>query len=150
MTNKIICIDKLNLYAVNYSFYNIKFVKNKTLEICLAAVKQCGTMLKYIDNQTPEICIEAIKNDPYSIAYVKNKTPEMYALIKEKYIFDYIRINHVTNSYEVIQDQDEDCMICMDNKGSWCQLQCGHKYHINCITECMKTSSRCPYCFCFI
>ena len=41
----------------------------QTEEMCLNAVNEYGTLLQYIKNKTPEICIAALKQNPEAIHY---------------------------------------------------------------------------------
>ena len=53
--------DPRNLEMVKKDGMQLKFVKNPTPEIRLAAVKQNGCALKYVKDQTPEICLAAVQ-----------------------------------------------------------------------------------------
>ena len=50
---------ELCLAAVQQNGFAVQFVKEQSIEICLAAVQQYGTALRYVREQTPEICLEA-------------------------------------------------------------------------------------------
>lgn len=63
--------------AVSKNAMWLKYVKNQTPEICLAAVEQNGLALQYVINQTPEICLEAVKQNFSALQYVRNQTPEI-------------------------------------------------------------------------
>jgi len=56
---------EMQLQSVNKKGDNLYYIKNKTQELCLAAVKQDGTSLCFIENtidfQTEEIYLEAVK-----------------------------------------------------------------------------------------
>lgn len=41
----------------------------QTEEMCLSAVNEFGTLLQYVKNKTPEICVAALKQDPEAIRY---------------------------------------------------------------------------------
>ena len=41
----------------------------QTDEMCLDAVNEYGTLLQYVKNKTPEICVAALKQDPEAIRY---------------------------------------------------------------------------------
>jgi hypothetical protein len=58
---------------------NIKYIKNKTYELCIESVKQNGDALKYIDEQyqTEELCLISVKSNGKNIRYVKNKTHDL-------------------------------------------------------------------------
>ena len=57
--------------TINKNGYLLKFVKEQTLEICLAAVKTNGSSLKYVKHifRTPEICAEAVNENPKAKKY---------------------------------------------------------------------------------
>jgi len=62
----------------------LKYVKNQTEEICLAAVKQNGEALKYVKNPTEEICLTTLNQNIEAIKYIDIKRfPRVY----EKYLF---------------------------------------------------------------
>jgi len=48
----------------------------------------------------------------------------------------------------VINNQNEECSICMDtdNNSEWSILQCGHKFHGECISTWLLTNQTCPIC----
>ena len=78
-----ICIlaVKQNGYALKYVPYNLI-----TNEMCMSAVQQNGTALEYVPNNfiTNEICIAAVQKDAWALKYVKEQTPEICLLaIKE-------------------------------------------------------------------
>ena len=60
----------------------VQFVKDRTSEICLEAVKQNGMALKYVPRsiQTLPIAIAALKQEPGSRVFlaVKFRKPEVY------------------------------------------------------------------------
>ena len=61
-------IKKVILYGnVNI----ITHIKERTLEICLAAVKRNGQALEYIKEQTLEICMAAVQQCGLALKYVK-------------------------------------------------------------------------------
>lgn len=63
--------------AVSKNGRYLKYVKNQTSNICLAAVEQNGFALQYVINQTPEICLAAIEQNFRALQYVRNQTPEL-------------------------------------------------------------------------
>ena len=66
--------ERKDLEMVKQNGYALKFVKNQTEEICLAAVKQCGYALKFVKNQTEQVCLAAVKEDGDVLFYVINQT----------------------------------------------------------------------------
>ena len=47
----------------------------------------------------------------------------------------------------VINTQNEECSICMDiGNTSWSMLQCGHKFHGECISQWLRSNQTCPIC----
>ena len=59
-----------DLTAVKQDGCAIKYVKEQTLEICMAAVKQDGRAIVHVKEQTPEICMAAVKQNSRAIVYV--------------------------------------------------------------------------------
>lgn len=68
------CRSRLWKPTLKQNGYVLKYVKEQTPEICLAAVKQNGCALKYVKEQTPEICLSAVKQDSNALKYVKSKS----------------------------------------------------------------------------
>jgi hypothetical protein len=48
----------------------------------MAAVKQYGLSLYYVKNKSDEICLAAVKNNPYAIKYVDKPTDEIHVALK--------------------------------------------------------------------
>jgi hypothetical protein len=59
---------------MEYNGLDLKYVKNQTDEICLAAVKQNGLALEFVQKQTPEICSEAVNNNGLALKFVERPT----------------------------------------------------------------------------
>jgi hypothetical protein len=58
--------------AVQECGYALKYVREQTPEICMAAVQKDGYYaLKYVKEQTPGLCMVAINQNPHSIVYAK-------------------------------------------------------------------------------
>ena len=72
----------------------LRFIDNKTPELCLEAVKQNGLALEFVEHQTPEICLEAVKQDGYALKYVKHQTILMiaYAVINAPSSKQFVKI----------------------------------------------------------
>ena len=62
---------KADLEMVKRNGMALRFVKEQTPEICLAAVQQDGLALKYVKEQTPEICSAAVKQNSKAHKYVR-------------------------------------------------------------------------------
>ncbi len=60
------------LEIVRSDWRNLKSIRKnrQTVEICLAAVTQCGNALKWVKNQTPEICLAAYEANPECIKFM--------------------------------------------------------------------------------
>jgi hypothetical protein len=56
---------------------DLRYVKEQTPEICLAAVQRRASQLGYAHYQTPEICLTAVKKEPWTLQYVKEQTTEI-------------------------------------------------------------------------
>ena len=82
--------SKKDLAFVEKDPWNLRNIKNQTLQIALAAVKQRGNTLQFVKNQTPEIALEAVKQEPSAIQFVKNQTPEIcLSVVKQNSQFLY-------------------------------------------------------------
>jgi hypothetical protein len=119
-----IWLDKdLCMKIVKYNGYMLRFVKNptedmriaavsnyryaimhinrndQTEEICLASVKLDGSALLSCAYKTNTVCMEAIKNDPRVIRLIKNKTEEMCltAVEQDGILLMYIEIEQQTD-----------------------------------------------------
>lgn len=88
-----------------------RFVKDKTPELCLAAVKANGCALKYIKNQTPELCLAAVKANDCALKYVKNQTPELCltAIRQNKLALCFVKIDspEIESEKAMIAELDE-------------------------------------------
>ena len=57
--------------------------------------------------------------------------------------------NYIVNIYRNKILKDEKCPICLeklDKQKDFVVTPCGHYFHFSCISESMKTSSKCPLC----
>ena len=52
----------------------LKYVKERTPEICLVAVNQNGWALRYVKEQTPEICLAAVKRYKLTSNLIKDES----------------------------------------------------------------------------
>lgn len=59
---------------------NIKYVKHKTVDLCMKAIEQNGLALQYIKNQSYDICKCAIIEDWNALKYVKSQTRKLCLL----------------------------------------------------------------------
>ena len=57
--------------------YDIQFIHNQTLKICLDTVTHDGDLLEFIHCQTPEICLAAVKQSGDSLQFIHYQTPEI-------------------------------------------------------------------------
>lgn len=84
------------LTAIKYdnNSHLLAFIDNQTDEICLAAVRKCGSALRYVGRQTEEICLAAVRRDYEALRYVENQTDEIcITAIRE----DWRAFKHVKN-----------------------------------------------------
>ena len=84
--------ERLNVLRMSGMF--IKFIKEKTEEMCLIAVKQDGLALAFIDDQTEEICLAAIRQNRNAYNYVKNKTD----VIMREMLYSYVPLDWISIS----------------------------------------------------
>lgn len=45
------------------------------------------------------------------------------------------------------EQQQQDCVICLDCGRNWITLPCGHQYHRTCIRDWTLRTPRCPLCW---
>lgn len=62
--------------AVRQNGEAIRFIQNKTHDLCLAAVTQNGNAIKYVE-QTPDLCLIAVMQNGLALESIKQKTPEI-------------------------------------------------------------------------
>jgi hypothetical protein len=87
------------LAAVKQDGMTLQYVQSQTPDICLAAVEQTGMALQYVQSQTPDICLAAVKQDGMALQYVQSQTPDMcLAAVKQ----DGMVLKHVQNKTEEI------------------------------------------------
>ncbi len=58
------------LEVVKINGHMLKYIREQTQDICLAAVRENGDALKYVREQTQEICLVAVKQIPRALLYV--------------------------------------------------------------------------------
>ena len=63
-----------DLEKVRLNGYAIRYIKNPSLEIQLAAVQQNGYAIKYIENPFEEVQLEAVRQDGDAIHYIKDNS----------------------------------------------------------------------------
>ena len=143
------------LLAVKKSGYALKFVPPNIInvEICLIAINLNGSSLEFVPSNiiTMEMCLIAIKdNNVYApLEYVPRKfqTKELVNLAVEnnKYNKNFIK---KLIKFETNIDNEDDCGICLCNKGQKSKLVCSHFFHTDCIYSWIDKSdnNKCPYC----
>lgn len=68
-----------DLTEVKMNGFALRYVKEQTEELCLAAVKQNGSVLEFVKSQTKKICIAAVEQNSDAIDYVNmKKFPDIY------------------------------------------------------------------------
>ena len=129
----------------------------KTLELCSDAINNNGIALGDVPVQymTPEFCKIAVNNNAYALEYVPEhlKTVELCNLAykKSKDTFQFIPYNFIDIefSHKIIINNEDECPICMENDGAWCELDdCHHKVHLPCIKIVLKNpdARKCILC----
>ena len=69
--------------------YNIEHFESEAwdnYEYCLEAVRRNGYNIKYVRNQSLELCLEAVKEEEHALRYVKEQTPELIHLMRKNNI----------------------------------------------------------------
>nr|QBK87597.1 MAG: protein of unknown function DUF4116 [Marseillevirus LCMAC201] len=69
--------EEICLAAVKVNGLALKYVKVQTEEICLAAVQEYGRALESVKEQTSEICLAAVQRYGWALEFVKVQTPEI-------------------------------------------------------------------------
>ena len=95
---------------INHCGIMLFFVKNKTLELCLIAVKQDGMALKFVENQTYEMCFYAISEYAPSLQFVHNQTKKLCMMAVK---IDGNTLEHVKLKYQ----DNEMCLIAVKQNG---------------------------------
>jgi len=72
-------LEKNNLQekAVSISGHSIKYIKNPSQELSLAAIRRNVYSIQFIENPLPEVAHEAVMSIPFILQYIKNQTPEL-------------------------------------------------------------------------
>lgn len=87
---------ELCLESVRNNGYSLKYLtdKEKTIDICMEAVMQNGCSLRFVPiiKRTADICLEAVKQNECALYFVPNQTEELclIALNKGAHIFAHI------------------------------------------------------------
>jgi hypothetical protein len=73
---------ELCLEAVKRNHYALLFIPDQliTYELCLISVEKAASCIQYVPErfQTNEICLKVIKDNPLYICHIKNITDEMW------------------------------------------------------------------------
>jgi hypothetical protein len=99
----------LEIVKINSGYLSQIPEDKRTYEICLEAVKNCGSILSEISRQTNELCLEAVKKYGSALAYVHDKTfeicmeaikqnPEALRFVPQEFLNAEICENVVTRS----------------------------------------------------
>jgi len=85
--------DKEEMEAVKHNGFALQYVREPTLELCMAAVKQDGYALAYVKDQTEAVCIAAVKQDGKALQYVQEPTLElcMAAVKQDGYALRHVK-----------------------------------------------------------
>lgn len=113
----------------NFNLSNLKYVKEKTYEICLAAVKRNGCALKYVEEQTYEMCLIAVKNNGLALRFVKKQTDE---LCVEAVKNDGLALIYVKNQTHEI------CLHAVNQNGNALYFVKKQTFKIVCVAMCRK------------
>ena len=78
-SNIVTCIQHSDyeLHSIIIDPSKIKYVKEQTPELCLAAVKQEAHVLEFIKEQTEKICLIAVKQERLALKHVKEQTEKI-------------------------------------------------------------------------
>lgn len=70
--------------SIKDNAFNLKYVHNKTEELCKIAVQKNGNAIKYVPVQTEELCKIAVESAALSIVYIHNQTEELCKIAVSK------------------------------------------------------------------
>jgi len=79
--------------------YALKFVRNPTSEICIAAVKNCGLAMEYFKEPTSDICLASIQQNMNILEYIKKPTSDIcLAYVQQNSVtLEYVKNHHQQN-----------------------------------------------------
>ena len=90
----------------------------------------------------------------------KNKISEITTSIQEisnEYELEYNRTKNTCKEFKTIENDENICIICMENLYSGIETSCKHTFHLHCINsyvgrilESHKIEIKCPICRSFI
>jgi hypothetical protein len=149
--------------------HNIKYVKQQSFKICMAAIQQNGNCIYDIvnpcekmiisailkashmpDNPTPKmlklqqkVYLKNFKESPRWIEYIDEPTKEIcieaYKHDPSLIVYCDYKIDYKID-YTVIPTPDDECAICSNIDGEWCKLAaCNHIYHTDCFKKWVDT-----------
>lgn len=79
---------ELSIAAVKDNGHALGFIKHRqelTQDLIMEAVKQSGFALQYVDEQTPGICLAAVNQNGFSLQFVRDQTPEICLAAVQNY-----------------------------------------------------------------
>jgi len=89
-------LDVTALEEIKKDGMMLRYVKDQTLEICLAAVRQNGHALEFVRNQTEEICLAAIRQNINALRYVNIKFFKEKEKTYDRYVCDCSHLKGVS------------------------------------------------------
>jgi phosphosulfolactate phosphohydrolase-like enzyme len=122
-------LDVLSMVS-NYT-HALRYVKEQTPELCMAAVSNDGYALRYVEKQTDEICIVAIfNNNRYALQYVNEQTHKLclVAVSENGSALEYVKeqtpeickaaVSNNAYALEYVKTQTHEiCMAAVSNDG---------------------------------
>jgi hypothetical protein len=113
-----------------------------------------ASMQDYLKDKSKEDCMNILKGDPKALLDVmSNVMGDQYATtLTDNNGYLQNLINKITfqirESYEIINDSQIDCSICLDADTSTvgAKLECGHIFHKSCVDKWFGLNNCCPYC----
>lgn len=91
--------DELCKIALEKNGNAIKYVPVQTDELCKIAVQTSGTSIIYVINQTDEICKLALKQSCNALFYCKVKTKELCILAVQDDYFDLEVLGYIPDEF---------------------------------------------------
>ena len=127
---------KTKIHLKNASNENIQNVQNASVQN--ASIRNDVNDIILTFNEWDIELQKIIENEIYTNKDLKNIYDEFVSYTEKEYI-----------EQEKLRTEKNECIICtgdIDNIHDFINTLCGHKFHLSCINEWVKTSNTCPMC----
>lgn len=75
--------QEMRLEAVKARPYNIKYIENPNIDLCMAAVSEDGRAIKHLRNPNEQVCKAAISQTERAWVYIKTGQDVWFSLMKQ-------------------------------------------------------------------